>query len=230
MVDELPNDIALLLAGLAELEGSDGEEWHSSLSLSRSLLREKGVSIHWKTIDARLHEHGGLVTRKRKSGRWNYLILEEGRREIGQDSNDVSFVDPENALQAVRKLHDLLSRLSGSIAICDPYVDETTIEHLCSCPKGCKLRILSTNIQNSGPLHRVVAAAKSEGHHFEMRIEARPVLHDRYIIDDKNLLILGSSLKGFGKKQCFVTRAGGDIRATVLKEFEHLWGKASPWV
>jgi len=37
------------------------------------------------------------------------------------------------------------------------------------------------------------------------------------------MVILGTSLNGFGKKQSFVIQAGPDIRQTLLAEFDHNW-------
>ena len=63
----------------------------------------------------------------------------------------------------------------------------------------------------------------------EVRVALKPDLHDRYIIDADSMLILGTSLNGFGKKQSFITKAGQDIRQTVLKEFRAKWNGATPW-
>jgi len=138
-------------------------------------------------------------------------------------------VDPGNALQAVVELHDLLGALIGPIAVCDPYFDGTTVEHLGALPKRCKIRVLTMNVRDSGPLRRVVAAAQTTGYDMEIRVVAQRVLHDRYIVDSAGLLILGCSLNGFGKKQSFVVRAGSDIRGAVLTEFDNQWAQASTW-
>jgi hypothetical protein len=141
----------------------------------------------------------------------------------------VSFVDPDAALQATMKLHDLLSKLVGTVRICDPYLDETTVEHLEACPKANPIRLLTMNVRDSGRLRRLLGAARSSSYDIEIRVVASRVLHDRYVIDDTSILILGASLNGFGKKQSFVIKAGPDIRSMVVVEFDTLWSAATVW-
>jgi len=64
------------------------------------------------------------------------------------------------------------------------------------------------NVRDTGPLRRILAAAKTAGYEIEVRVVGSRTLHDRYIIDDNEMVILGTSLNGFGKKQSFVIQAG----------------------
>jgi len=75
----------------------------------------------------------------------------------------------------------------------------------------------------------LLSAAKTEGRSIEVRMAASTPLHDRYIIDDSRMLILGTSLNGFGKKQGFVVQAGADVRAVVLQGFDNMWLSAAVW-
>ena len=63
----------------------------------------------------------------------------------------------------------------------------------------------------------------------EIRVDGSAPLHDRYIIDDSIMTILGTSLNGFGKKQCFIIQTGPDLRAVVLPVFDGLWKSATTW-
>jgi len=187
-----------------------------------------GLNIHWRTIDALLSKVKSLVARRKRSRRWEYTLLGAGKAEVTLGS-DTILVDPSAALQATFRLHDLLAKLSGDVRICDPYLDDKTLEHLQACPKNQPLRLLTMNVKDSGPLRRLVAAAKSASYQLEIRVVGAAILHDRYIIDDKSLLILGTSLNGFGKKQSFVIRAGDDIRSAVMLAFDLLWAAAKSW-
>jgi hypothetical protein len=62
-----------------------------------------------------------------------------------------------------------------------------------------------------------------------VRVASAAPLHDRYIIDDVGMLILGASLNGFGKKQCFVIRAGEDVRSMAMTAFDANWASAVAW-
>lgn len=209
--------------------GGESAGWHSAVELSTQLRDTCGINLHWRTIDALLAKDRSLASRRKRLGRWEYKVLEGGRAQVVTDDQAVIFVDPESALQSTLKLHDLLATLSGTVSVCDPYLDQLTIEHLEACGVGKPIRVLSQKVNDTGPLRRIVDAARVAGHLIEVRVVATKVLHDRYVIDDKSLLILGASLNGFGKKQSFVIKLGADIRKTVLVAFNEQWDKASSW-
>ncbi len=124
---------------------------------------------------------------------------------------------------------DCLANLAGGISVCDPYLDDVTIEHLDSCPHSCTVRLLTQTVRDSGKLRRLLAAACISGPDLHVRVVSVSVLHDRYIIDDHSMMILGTSLNGFGKKQSFVIRTGEDVRQVMLDTFSTNWNTATPW-
>jgi len=170
-----------------------------------------------------------MAARRKRKRHWEYMLLDEGRAAIAGGDEAIIFVNPDTALQRTLKLHDLLAKLKGTVRICDPYLDNLTIEHLQACQKTAPIRVLTMNLRDTGPLRRVVAAAKTSGYDLEIRTVTSRTLHDRYVIDDTDMVILGTSLNGFGKKQSFVIQAGPDIRQTVLAEFERQWQTAATW-
>jgi hypothetical protein len=151
-----------------------------------------------------------------------------GRSLVAGAAEPIRLVDPAKAVTATLSLHVFLGGLKHPIRVCDPYMDTTTLEHLDACPPGAEIRLLTKNVTDTGPLRRVIAAA-SQTRRLHVRIAASGALHDRYIIDPTSLLILGASLNGFGKRQCFVIKAGPDIREIVEKAFDVLWAPAKPW-
>lgn len=216
------------LAGLHNL-AEKGEAWATSSEISRHLRDEFGLQIHWRTIDSLFNKNRKSAARRKLKGRWEYMLLDEGRGAIAGGDEAITFVNPMTALQETLKLHDLLTRLKGVIRVCDPYLDDSTIEHLQACPKGTEIRLLTMNVRDTGPVRRVVAAARTAGYQLEIRVVTARSLHDRYVIDDSDMVILGTSLNGFGKKQSFVIQAGPDIRQTVLSEFDQQWNGAATW-
>jgi hypothetical protein len=73
----------------------------------------------------------------------------------------------------------------------------------------------------------MAAFAKQHKVPLEVRQAAQGQLHDRYVIDDNGMLIFGTSLNSFGRKQSFVIRAGVDVRSSVAGAFDSVWN-ASP--
>ena len=106
-----------ILASIFNL--SDGStDWPSSLAISNSLRDEHGVHIHWRTIDSILANNRELMGRRKRGGRWQYKLSDAGQKRVAAAPETISFVDPEAALHATLKLHDLLSKLSGLVRIC----------------------------------------------------------------------------------------------------------------
>lgn len=218
-----------VLAVLYNARTGDGDSWRTAAFISIVLRDEFGIAIHWRTLHAMLNEHRGTcVARRKRGGRWEFQLLDAGEKRVVGEGERTTFVDPTNALKATVDLHDLLTGLKGkTIRVCDPYLDPTTIEHLDSCPKGSEIRVLTQTVRASGKLTRLMAAAKKDFAAFEVRTPAVQDLHDRYILDDETMYILGTSLNGFGKKQSFITKAGPDMRAAMVKDFDRRWGGGS---
>ncbi len=216
-----------ILTSLLSL-ASDGDEWNSSVDTSRHLLDKSGVDIHWRTIDSLLAANRYAVSRRKRLARWEYRLLQSGREMLSVDEA-VTFVNPASALQSTVKLHDILRQLHGELSVCDPYFDHLTLEHLEACGKGRRIRLLTQKVNGTGPLRRVFDAANLSGYCFEVRIACGKVLHDRYVIDERAMLLLGGSFNGFGKKQTFVIQIGSDMRKTVLDVFDCEWAKGTLW-
>jgi hypothetical protein len=169
------------------------------------------------------------VARRKRFGHWEFSIIKAGEELLGAAQSSILFIDPAQAFKATLSLHDFFSKLKGAICVCDAYLDNTTLEHLHALDKAATLRLLTKNVKDSGPLRRLVAAWKSEGRNLEIRVANAAPLHDRYVIDDAMMVILGTSLNGFGKKQCFIIQTGPDLRAIVVPVFESLWNGAASW-
>jgi len=222
-------ELERVLAQLHNLTTESDRRWYAALEISTALRDRHGVRVHWRTADALLGQNPQCVDRRKRQRRLEYILLAEGESRVQSASQQILLVDPEKAFQAVVGLHDLLSGLTGTVRICDPYLDGATIEHLEACPKGQSIQLLTHDIRDSGKLRRLLAAATTAGYQFEIKSSPTKDLHDRYIIDDAGMVILGTSLNGFGKKQCFVIRAGENMRAAMLKEFSRRWAAGSVW-
>lgn len=217
--------LSVLLASARE-----GDTWLGAAKIAQILRDGFGISIHWRSIEVALGREKEAVARRRRDKRWEYTIMEAGKALLGAASRTITLVDPSRAVQAVIKLHALLGGLKGrTIRICDPYLDESTIEHLDACPPEAELRVLTSNVRDSGRLRQLVAAARTQGRRFTIKRSVSSRLHDRYIVDDASFVLLGTSLNGFGRKQGFVTQAGPDVRSGMVTVFDSEWAKALPW-
>jgi|SRR5438876_1281248 len=216
-----------LLQALAVLRNEG--TWLTAATISKKLRDEHGIGVHWKKIETVFAANAGVVARRKKSKQWQLAILRAGEELLGAAQSSILFIDPTQAVKATLSLHDFFSKLKGTVRVCDAYLDNTTLEHLHALDKGVTVQLLTKNVKDAGPLRRIVAAWKSEGRNLEIRVDGSAPLHDRYIIEDSSMMILGTSLNGFGKKQCFIIQTGPDLRAVLIPVFDGLWKSATVW-
>ncbi len=167
--------------------------------------------------------------RRRIQGRYYYQILGAGIKALAEVPETVTFVDPSQALTHIRRIETVLAERTGVVHLCDPYVDGRTLDFIAECASASEVRLLTATINKPAPFSRDLKAFRQQ--HRSVPIEVRQatpgVLHDRYLIDGSSMLIFGTSLNSFSKKQSFVIAAGEDIRRTVLSEFDRLWGQSA---
>ena len=205
-----------------------GTDWLTASEMSSSLLNTYGLSLHWKKIEKLLSDNPTFAARRKKDKKWQFTITAPGREQISIGNNPILFVNPVKAVQAVLTLHNFFATLTGSVRICDPYFDLKTLQHLEACTSATAMRLLTWNISDT-PTLRLGLTALSATKQVEVRKPASDILHDRYVIDDNTMLIMGTSLNSFGKKQSFVIKAGQDVRSALLNNFNQLWNTANPW-
>ncbi len=122
----------------------------------------------------------------------------------------------------------MLGDLRGDIRVCDPYVDGATIDMLTHFDQAKSIRLLSMNIKDKGGIARDAKAFIAEhGKPLEIRLGPKGHLHDRYVIHNDGMLLVGTSLNSIGLKQSFVASLGEDIRASVLRSFDEAWSKGT---
>jgi hypothetical protein len=206
-----------------------GTDWPTASEISSLLLKDHGLSLHWKTIEKILSDNPSLVARRKKNKKWEFTITSAGQEQISSGNNPILFVNPVKAVQAVLNLHQFFGNLKGSVRVCDPYLDLSTVQHLEVFTAATSIRLLTYKISDTPTLRLALTALGSQARQVEVRKPISDILHDRYVIDDASMLILGTSLNSFGKKQCFVIKAGQDIRTALLDSFNQIWSTAKVW-
>lgn len=222
------DDLDRILAVLQNAKAA-GIQRMSASEVSENLSVQHGLRLHWRTINATLLAKPDLADRRKQHGKWLFRILRNGAQRVAAPPSALLFVEPAKAVQAVLTLHGLLGQCAGVVRVCDPYFDDLTLQHLDACAAATEIRVLTRNVKDSGSVRALHAAFHAQGRNLQVRAVAANILHDRYIIDGSRMRILGTSLNGFGKKQCFVIEAGGDIRAAMVPVFDGHWATAKPW-
>jgi hypothetical protein len=128
-----------------------------------------------------------------------------------------------------RTIENILERLTGEVRICETYFGKGTLDLLRSVPNNCVVRVLVVNITDISL--KDVKRFNDERKGIEFRQFTRGTLHDRYIVDDTGLLILGHGLKDIGKRESFVIRLEKslfpDIYTDISTIYDERWNQAT---
>ena len=207
--------------------------WLTPSQVSDGLRDVYGVLVPRQRAEALLSraKDGGTVARRVSGGRRYYQVMDAGIAVVRSVKSSVLFITPQQSLTAIRAVEDILGTLKGFVRVCDPYVDGRTLDWLSSCQQATKLDLLTTNIKNRTTTFARDLAAFNRQHaalNLDVRVLPPGVLHDRYFIDDNQLVLFGTSLNNLGAKQTFVVAAGEDLRQAVISTLSDGWSKASP--
>ena len=225
----LAGDLERVLLVMLTADDHLGIEWLTPHEISVTLRDGFRLDVPRQRVQSLLDANRELAIRRTISGKRKYQILDAGERSVRSTaSTDVVFIQPEKALTRVRQVQDLMSTCTGAVRLCDPYLAPRSLDYIARMTSATEVRVLTQRVHQEDSLKRdLKPLALQLGIPVEIRRVGPRVLHDRYLIDDSEMLILGSSLNGLGLKQSMVIRVGPDLRATVLSEFGRLWTSAA---
>lgn len=188
-----------------------------------------GHSVSRQRVAAILGNERKTIHHAKRGDKWAYRIMQPGLADLQALPLSIVYIRPEEALSGIRSVQEIFGAGSGKTAICDPYVDASTVDLLSDFTKATELRLLTTNVKNAQAFKRDIGLlSKQMGIPVEVRLAHAGVLHDRYVIHEDGMLLCGTSLNGLGKKQSYVVSLPDDIRHASLSAFDDYWSKASP--
>ena len=130
-------------------------------------------------------------------------------------------------------LQKVFAELTGSVQVCDPYYGTGSLLRL-DLLANCKEVRFLTRTPDSGEkaiLPRAIAEFKKENPHMHFRCSELGDFHDRFVLSDTEIILLGHGLKDLGNKESFVVRLpdslAHDVIATARFSFELKWNSAN---
>lgn len=231
--------VSPMRVGLATLVLAYNYEGKTHLSASQIslLLEEAGVAITPTQITKAFARAGGHITRTIKNGEVLFRAMTSAhglvRPIVHSGPIQVVRIEAGKPRSARQQLGDLLSQLNGTIRICDPYFGLRTLDALALIPNTNKVQFLtSRTFEKSAKLSGPLSDFKKENSNVELRVLSPPTtLHDRYILAQDTLLLLGHGIKDIGSKESFVivisSSFAGDLFTTQKSIFDHHWANAS---
>ena len=227
------------LLALAALEIAESQAGIDRLSAEHivACLEAAGVAAKKLSITRSLSGATGLVSSIREEGEVFYKIMTKGKREIESalSGGKLSVVRIEKGQPRTARLglKDTFARLKGVVRICDPYYGVRTLDALDYIPKECVIKFLSVNASGGT---RILSGAikdfKKERPNAEFRLASNDVgLHDRYVVSNSGLILLGHGLKDIGGKESFLIALDislvPDLVKTAIQSFDRKWSNAS---
>jgi len=134
------------------------------------------------------------------------------------------------------QLSDLLEGLRGEVWVCDPYYGTASLLRLDELRNCGPIRFLTCRPDNKEAafITRALKEFVSERPRVEFRRIDPCNLHDRYLLTDDEIIILGHGLKDIGGKQSFVVRLSKtrceDLMRALRFSFEENWKRSVPLV
>jgi hypothetical protein len=134
------------------------------------------------------------------------------------------------------RLHEVFEQLSGEICICDPYYGKGSLLQLDLLQHCSPIRFLTQNPEKNEKqtLQKALQAWESQHGNVEFRRYGGRDLHDRYVLAQDEIILLGHGLKDVGSKDSFIIRLTSELVADLIKDvrnsFESKWQSATPIV
>jgi hypothetical protein len=200
----------------------------SANAISEILRDGCGIAMSRQRVAGILQSETRCVARQGNSNPPRYLIMRYGEDELLGSGFRPMFIDPSQALTSIRAVEQLFGELQGNVRVCDTYVDSRTIDYLALSSAASSVRLLTENIQDNSRFKRDLGAfAKQHMVPLEVRAATPGQFHDRYVLHDNGMYLLGSSLKDIGKKQSIIVTLPTDFSREMSKAFERLWATAT---
>jgi hypothetical protein len=219
-------DSPLLLA-LAALEIASTEAKVERLTSEHivACLEAAGVASNKRSISKALGRAGARVSKRSKDGgETEFKIMTKGKTEVedllGGELMSVVRIESGHPRTARVTLGEMLASLSGTIKICDPYYGVRTLDSLDHLSKACVVRVLTARTnETAAKIQSAMRDYVKERPLTEFRLAQKPgELHDRYVVTNDTLLILGHGLKDIGGKESFIIRLGRDLAPDLIDE------------
>jgi hypothetical protein len=205
-----------------------------------SVIRDvKEISIDAKSINYSFTPAKGKVHIHHGNGEVYFEIMKPGRDHllslIKQGSVEIFYFQPDQKYSTKRTLSkSIMEGLKGKLQIVDPYCSERTLDILRDI-KDTKVEFL-TRVENLKEKERErflreLGDFKPEYRNIEFRNYLNTDIHDRYIISERSLVILGHSFKDLGSKESFAIVLDKDnsrnIVEALTENFNRRWKQAT---
>lgn len=150
----------------------------------------------------------------------------ESRRSIRASNTELWLDDSTRARDVI---HNMLTRARMSIMLVDPYADGLDLAQYGASSARAKIRMLTAEKSAGGAETEVIQKGMQRLRELKLDVEVRRMpgaaLHDRFLLIDDAVWLLGASLNGLGSQATMLVRLGAP--RPVRLRLEKLWAEAT---
>jgi hypothetical protein len=134
------------------------------------------------------------------------------------------------------RLEEIFKNLAGEIRVCDPYYGMGSLLRLDLLRQCSPINVLTRQPGANEPptLQRALEEWKREHGAVDFRRYSGTDVHDRFVLADDQLILIGHGLKDIGNKDSFVIcipkHVSGDLLTNVRVSFDAKWQNAHSFV
>lgn len=207
----------------------------SASHISYVIKEVKELSIEKTRISNAFNRAGDKIHKKRENNAIFYEIMKPGKDYLksvsDQKSINLLYFVPEKRFTSKRLLvKNILNNLKGILKFIDPYIDIRTLDILKDL-KNSEIRVLSklTNLREPErkKFLRELKDFLRENINFHFKDYNKKDLHDRYIISQDSIILIGHSIKDLGAKESFAVvldkETNRDIYKMINSTFDERW-------
>lgn len=203
--------------------------------ISLIIKEVKELSIDKRKIINAFNRAGNKIHKYRDNGIISYEIMKPGKDYLMSASNQKSinllYFKPEKRFTSKRQLvKNILNDLKGILKFVDPYIDLRTLDILEDL-KNSEIRVLTRLTTLREPQKsrflRELTDFLNENKNFKFKDYNKRDLHDRYIISQDLIILIGHSIKDLGAKESFAVvldkTTNSDIYKVLNSNFDERW-------
>jgi hypothetical protein len=228
-----PLDMALWVLLVAK--DKVGEKRLTGEEISFVIIETQEVSVNKRSVINSLNRASDKVHRHSEKDEVYFEIMKPGREYLSSLQKEslihAFYFEPDSKYTAKKLLRtQIFHNLTGNLKIIDPYFGERALDVLESI-KGRHIKAM-TRLENlkdrdKSKLMRELADFKTENPDVEFRNYPGSDIHDRYIISEGEVTLIGHSMKDLGAKETFAVildrESCREIYEALSDNFDNRW-------
>ena len=193
-----------------------GQKRLTAEQIASTIVDTEEISITASSVTNALKRASTKVHRYYENGITCYEIMKPGKEHLlslrKSDIVNAFYFEPGTRYTAKKLLkNQVFNGLTGSLRILDPYCSEKTLDVLTNLkdrPMKVLTQLGNLRERDKGKFVRDVADFKTENPNVEFRNYPNADIHDRYIISEDKVTLIGHSMKYLGAKESFAVVLG----------------------